>query len=57
MAQLVKKAELSDQEHPGLVAVHRYKEPFTEEEIKKLTKGLSKYALVTDGEHLFIYGE
>lgn len=55
MAQKVKYNELSDK--CGLIAVHPYHRPFTKEEIISYTNGLEKYALVQEGEHLFIYGE
>jgi len=54
MAHLVKYHELIK---PGIVGVHYPWNPFTKEEIEKLTKKLSKFALVNDGEFLFIYGE
>lgn len=54
MAQLVKKHELSK---PGVVAVHDPWNPFTDDEIKNLTRGLKRFALVNGGDQLFIYGE
>jgi len=54
MAQKVKYRELSN---PRLVAVHYPWNPFIKEEIERLTKKLSKFALVLEGDFLFIYGE
>jgi len=54
MAEKVKKCELSK---PGLVAVRWPWNLFTKEEVEKFTKGLSKFALTTDGDFLYLWGE
>jgi len=54
MAKKVKKCELAN---PGLVAVHWSWDPFTEEEVRNLTKGLRRFALTRDGDRLYIWGE
>lgn len=54
MAIKVKKRELVN---PGLVAVRWPWDPFTREEIRRLTKGLRQFALTNDGEFLYMWGE
>jgi hypothetical protein len=54
MADKVKYRELKN---PGLCGVHHPWEPFTKEEIIKLTEGLKQFALITDGESLYLYAE
>ncbi|MFA4833786.1 MAG: hypothetical protein WC619_02980 [Patescibacteria group bacterium] len=54
MAQLVKKDQLSGKS--GLVATSRT--PFPEDEIRRLTAKLERFALVQEDEDLFqIFGE
>ncbi|NIP33086.1 hypothetical protein GWN26_13575 [Candidatus Saccharibacteria bacterium] len=54
MAKKVKKCELAN---PGLVAVNWPWKPFTEEEIRSLTRGLQRFALTYDGDFLYMWGE
>lgn len=54
MAERVSYHELKN---PGLCGVHYLWNPFTKEEIIKLTEGLKKFAFTTDGEFLFIWGK
>ena len=54
MAEKVRYQELAN---PGWCGVHFWWDPFTKEEIGRLTKGLNKFALVIDGDYLIIYGE
>lgn len=54
MAEKVKFAELKK---PRIVAVCWKESPFSKESIEELTRELTKYALVIDGESLYLYGE
>lgn len=54
MAEKVKYVELKN---PDVLAVQYSNSPFSQKEIELLTARAEKYALVRDGDRLFIYGE
>ena len=51
------KVEFAELKKPRIITVCWKESPFSEKEIEELTRGLTKYALVIDGESLYLYGE
>lgn len=54
---MAKKVVYADLKEPHIVAVRWKESPFSEKDIEELTRELKKYALVIDGESLYLYGE
>ena len=54
MAEKVKYAEL---ENPCILVARYSNNPFSQRKIESLTARVEKYALVKDGDQLFIYSE